>query len=146
MRSNGPLPQVRRGRWGWWCLLVTSPSPFLSPLVSLLTNPLHLPISILSSSQMCWELAVCIRIGLWLKNGQEKVARLSRFDHIRTYVRSFNSAYLCQRRSIFHRPPKIVNILLNTIHTHRNYYIFSFRTNTHREGCYAQVTFQRTKN
>ena len=59
------------------------PTPFPTCLCS--QTPLNLPISILSSSQMCWGLAACVRVALWLRNDQEK-ARLSQFDRVRTYA------------------------------------------------------------
>ena len=70
---------------------------------------------------------------------RERVDRL-------TELCGFNSAHSCPPHSAFQRPPKIVNIFLNMIHTHRNCNIFLFCAITYIDGCYAQITSQSNKN
>ena len=66
-------------------MVVLTLLPALFPLLSLLTNPplsshSHLPLPLVD-----WGLAVCVRVGLWLRDGNEN-ARHSRINHVRTYA------------------------------------------------------------
>jgi hypothetical protein len=86
-------------------LFLTTPSHPLRPMVELGNCP------------MC----PCEVVVEWRgKENQHKC-----IDHV-TGLHRFNSAHSCPPHSSFHRPYKIGNIFLNTIHTHRNCNIFYF--------------------
>jgi len=57
--------------------------------------------------------AVCICVVLWLSDEQEKGEDLDEWSCLD--LSRFNSAYLCQPRSTFHRPLKIIIIFQDTL-------------------------------
>ena len=73
-----------------------------------------------------------VHFALWLSDEQEK----------RSDLHNFNSTYLCQPRSIVHRPPKIVNILLWILLISSNISIFLFREITICNSRNPAMSFQ----
>ena len=142
---DGGLCAVRwYGRRGLCC----SPwdlHPFLSP------SPPH-PFPSFSFSSyfpprdpwMGWVQSDGPRVWWWMSGGMKNTNANTLYRL--TELHGFNSTHSCPPHSAFQRPPKIVNIFMNTIHTHRNCNIILFCAITHIDGCYAQIPSQSTKN
>jgi hypothetical protein len=130
--------------WDWLCSPGTLHLPSLFPH-SLLLSSLFLATHSHPLGPMVGLVDCPVCLGKIVVKWRDEENQCEPIDHLMELCR-FNSVHSCPPHSAFHRPHKIVNIFLNMIHTHRNCNIFLFCTNTHSDGCYAQITSQSTKN
>ena len=113
--------------------------PFSQSFIHSLPSLYH-PMSIPQCPRRGQAPALCVCVALWLAMSKRTKNDLDKL--LRSGLRGFNSMDLCQPRSIFHRPPKITNILLYTLVVTRNVSVILFRVIPFSETSYALVLFQ----